>query len=203
MSLHKFGQKQKLNAKRRQMLKLLGLSVVGLAAPGIAGCAFQPLYGPTASGAQMSDVLKSVNISPIPGRVGQRVRNELIYQVTNGGAPLDARYRLDVVLRESEIATLVESSGDSQGQIYLLDADFKLIRLKDKKPVFKGKSHSRAPYDKSFYVKTTDASGNEVKEQVNSTFGNIRARIDAENRASRVMAEEIKTRIAAYLSSEA
>ena len=177
------------------MLKTIGIAVLALSLTGLAGCGFKPLYGTTSSGAQLVEELKSISISPIPGRVGQRVRNEMIYQVTNGGSPLPPLYRLEIALRESEIATLVGSKGDSKGQIYRLDAEFKLVRKRDGKVIFQGKSYARAAYDKSFF----DSSGN----QVNSAFGNVRARIDAENRASRTLSEEVKTRIAAYLSASA
>ena len=177
------------------MLKRLGILIIALTAIGLSGCSFQPLYGTTAKGSQLAEELKSIKISPIPGRVGQRVRNELIYQVTNGGSPLPSLYRLEVAIRESEIATLVGSQGDSKGQIYRLDAEFNLVRVRDNKPIFSGKSHARAAYDKSFL--------DENNQQINSPFGNVRARIDAENRASRTLSEEIKTRIAAFLSTSA
>ena len=52
----------------------------------LAGCGFQPLYGgTTASGAKLAEVMAAVDINPIPGRVGQRVRNELIFENTGGG----------------------------------------------------------------------------------------------------------------------
>lgn len=184
------------NTSLQQLFRKFGLLFVLLCAPLLTACSFQPLYGSNSAGESVNDALKSVQIAPLPGRVGQRMRNELIYQVTNGGAPHEAFYRLEMVLRESEIAALVTSSGDSQGQIYRIDAQFSLVRLSDKKVVFKGNSHARAAYDKSFFNQTDGA-------QENSIFGNIRARIDAENRATRTLAEELKVRIATYLSTSA
>lgn len=176
-------------------VKFLGVAIA-LFASLLSACSFQPLYGTNSAGEEVSDVLKAVRISPIPGRAGQRIRNELIYQVTNGGSPLPSLYRLDIVIRESEIAALVTTSGDSQGQIYRVNAEFSLVRLKDNEVVFKGKSHVRAAYDKSFFDQSE-------QRQVNSIFGNIRARIDAENRAARTLAEELKVRIATYLTTTA
>ena len=176
----------------RRLLKLV--SFAGAAALLLAGCAFQPLYGTTASGARLQDVLKTVNIAPIPGRVGQRIRNELIFKTAQGGPLLQSEYRLEVAIRESDTALLVEISGDSEGQIYVIDANFKLVSVKNNKVVFKGNSHTRAAYDKSF------ERANDGK-QVNSLFSNTRARIDAENRAARTLADEIKTRIATYLAT--
>ncbi|MEM7619096.1 MAG: LPS assembly lipoprotein LptE [Pseudomonadota bacterium] len=188
-----FNSTQNVSFKRiSKVVTILALTLIG---PILAGCSFQPLYGSNSHGENVNEALKAVQIPIIPGRVGQRVRNELIYQVTNGGSPLASKYRLNLILRESEIAALVTTSGDSQGQIYRLEAQFSLVRLSDNQVVFEGKSHSRAAYDKSFL----DDAGN----QVNSIFGNVRARIDAENRASRVIAEELKVRLATYLSTSA
>ena len=67
-------------------------------AAALAGCGFQPLYGgTTAGGAKLAEVMAAVEIDPIPGRVGQRVRNELIFENTGGGyaatAALPPRHR--------------------------------------------------------------------------------------------------------------
>ncbi len=181
------------------MLRIIGITFIALTAASLSACSFQPLYGTTVSGSKLTEELKSVSISKIPGRVGQRIRNELIYQVTNGGAPLPPLYKLELAVRESDTSTLVQRSGDAQGQIYRLDVAFKLIRLRDKKIIYKGSSYARAAYDKSFFKPSTANPGK--YEQINPAYGGVRARINAENRASKTLAEEIKVRLAAYLSA--
>jgi LPS-assembly lipoprotein len=152
-----------------------------------AGCGFQPLYGPTASGEQLSDVMKAVDITTVPGRVGQRIRNELIFRTTGGGYAADkSKYRLDIALRESIMKTLINREGDAEGEIYQLYSEYRLIRLEDNKVVLEGHSNARAAYDK-----------------VDSVFSDIRAKRDAEDRAARVIAEAIRTRVAAFLSTNA
>lgn len=169
------------NTSRRQFLKHLGLA--GFVAPVLSACAFQPLYGPSADGSYVSEALKSVDIAPIPGRVGQRLRNELIFKTKRGGHGEEPLYRLEVAVRESVNSILVKITGDAKGQIYVLDTSFKLVALKDKKILFEGKAKSRAAFDK-----------------FDSIFANTRARIDAENRTARTIAETINTRIATFLS---
>jgi LPS-assembly lipoprotein len=164
------------------MLALLGSAL--LAAPFVSAC--QPLYGTTQSGVRLKDVMAGLEITKIPGRVGQRVRNELIFGVTGGGHPADALYRLDISVRESVSNTLVELTGDIQGQLFNLNAQFDLVRLADNQIVLKGRSAGRAAFDR-----------------YDPIFTNTRARIDAENRAARVVADGIKTRVAAFLSSTA
>ena len=60
------------------------LAALALLALGLAGCGLQPLYGSTASGSRLAAVMSSVDVAPVPGRVGQRVRNELIFENTGG-----------------------------------------------------------------------------------------------------------------------
>ena len=158
----------------------------------VAGCAdgssgFRPLYGSAGvGGADVQQKLAAVDIAPIPGRVGQRIRNELIFQSTGGGNPLPPEYRLDIAVRETVSSTLVQIDGNATGQVYNLDASYKLVRISDKKLIAEGKSYSRAGF-----------------QRLTSIFANVRAREDAENRAAKTVGEELRTRILAHLSQPA
>ncbi len=167
---------------RRKALALIGSAL--LAAPIASAC--QPLYGSTPGGARLKDVMAGIDITPIPGRVGQRLRNELIFTTTGGGRPAESRYRLDISIRESLTKTLVSTTGDARGEIYLLEARYKLISVSDKKVLLEGKGVGRAAYDR-----------------FDPIFANVRARRDAENRAARTVAETIRTGVAGYLSGQA
>jgi LPS-assembly lipoprotein len=154
----------------------------------LAGCAgeggIRPLYGPSASGVGVQERLKTVDIATIPSRVGQRIRNELIFQNTGGGLPETPQFRLEIAIREAVTSTLVKNSGEALAQLYTLDATFKLIRLSDKKVVMEGTSHGRAGF-----------------ERFQQIYSNVRAREDAENRAAGTVADDIRTRLAAVLST--
>jgi LPS-assembly lipoprotein len=107
---------------------LIASLFAGLIALALAGCGFQPLYGgTTAGGARLAEVMKGVDITPIPGRVGQKLRNELIFASTGGGVAGPTRYRLNITIKESVTDQLVQITGDATGQVYQLDATFKLI----------------------------------------------------------------------------
>lgn len=153
----------------------------------LSGCGFQPLYsGTTAGGQRLAEVMAGVDVSPIPGRVGQKLRNELIFANTGGGAAAPSRYKLDIVIKESVTDQLVQITGDATGQVYQLDATFKLIDAGSGQIVYQGKAISRAPYNRFQEI-----------------FANVRARYDAENRAARTVAETIKTQVAAKLANSA
>lgn len=182
MSLHESHYMTQARRLARMAAASIGIVSVLL----ISGCGFRPLYGTTLSGAALEDVMRTVEITTIPGRVGQRVRNELIFDTTGGGEAAVPEYRLDIALRESVLNTLVSSTGDPRSQTYQLYTQFKLVRLSDNQVVLTGNSNARAAYDKR-----------------DSVFADIRARRDAEDRAARTIADSIKVRMAAYLSSEA
>jgi LPS-assembly lipoprotein len=157
----------------------------------LAGCSdgggFHPLYA-TADygGSGASAKLAALDIAPIPGRVGQRIRNELIFQATGGGAAPPPQYRVEIAIREYVSSTLVAIDGNATGQVYNLDASYKLIRMSDKSVIAEGKSYSRAGF-----------------ERVTSIFANTRARVDAEDRAAKTVGEELRTRLMAHLSRQA
>jgi LPS-assembly lipoprotein len=79
----------------------------------------------------------------------------------------------------------VQITGDATGAVYQIDATFKLMDPMGK-VLLQGTAISRAPYNRFQEV-----------------FANVRARYDAENRASRTIADTIRTRIAAYMNTAA
>jgi LPS-assembly lipoprotein len=156
-----------------------------LLAPALAGCGYQPLYGSGFAGTQgsVADQLRAVDVALVPGRVGQEIRNELIFMETGGREAAPPKYRLEIAMRESVQATLVNLQGTAAGNIYQLNAEFKLISIADQKVILAAKSGAQAQY-----------------QQETSTFANVRARRDAEDRAARVIADSIRTQVAAFLS---
>lgn len=173
---------------RRTALRALATAI--LVAPAMAACGssgFRPLYGSSElGGTGLNDKLAQLDIAPMPGRVGQRIRNELLFQTTGGVTPTAPTHRLEVALRETVTATLVRADGDAIGSVYNVDAAFRLIRVSDKSVVLQGTSYGRASF-----------------ERFRSIFANVRAREEAENRAAATVGQELKSRLAAYLSSAA
>ena len=130
--------------------------------------------------------MAQLDVAAIPGRVGQRIRNELIFQASGGGELAPPTHRLEVSITESVVSTLVKPDGNALGQTYTLQANFKLIEIKTKKVVLTGTSYGRAGF-----------------ERFQSIYSNVRARDDAENRAARTVADDLKTRVGIYLSNQA
>ena len=168
--------------------RLLRRAVVVLACLALAGC-FRPMYatldnqvaadGTVAPG--LDDRLAGIEIAPVDGRVAQRVRNELAYGL-NGGAGNE--YRLTLSVNQSIEDVIVRRTREPEAQILVLRVRFTLTDQTTGKVVHGGNVVARASYDRS--------------EQI---FANERAKLDAENRAARVVANSLKTRIAGYFAS--
>lgn len=190
-----FDPSNMIGTARRAMTAMV---VVGTAAL-LSACGsggFQPLYGTTASGTSTVDALAAVDVATIPGRVGQVVRNRLIFQTTGGDVALPSEYRLEVALRQSVRSILVETDGDARGQVYELRSQFKLVRVADKEVVLSDKGTTRAAFQRQVRISLEDPN-----KVARSGYSDIRARRDAENRAAREAADMIRTRVAAYLNS--
>lgn len=182
------GSRDERGLTRRSMLRALVTAAV--AAPALAACGgtgFRPMYGSSQFGGNdLTEKLANVEIAPVPGRVGQRLRNELMFQTTGGKAPAMPAYRLELIMTESVSATLVSTDGDAIGSVYNIDVNFRLIRNTDKTVVLTGKSYGRAGF-----------------ERFKSIFANVRAREEAENRAASTVGQELKSRLATYLATTA
>lgn len=166
-------------------------AIVGLAVS-LAGCSsggFRPLYaggagGPVAAG------LAAVEITALDGRVGQVVRNELIFFFTGGGKAAPPRYILDMTVVEGGEAPIVDPfSGRPEIVSLTLTATFALRPAgvgPSAAPLFRGNVFGRASYTATL-----------------QRFANIRAQRDAEDRAAKVLAEQVRTQVASYLATAA
>jgi LPS-assembly lipoprotein len=178
-----------MSASHQRLIRVaLACAAASLLVAGCGDSGFRPMYASSAivGGADVSQKLAQLEIAPIPGRVGQRLRNEIIYQSTGGGRPAEPVYRLEIIIRESITPTLVQIDGNSSGSVYNLNTSFRLVRLADRSVALTGESNGRAAF-----------------QRFDSVFANVRARQDAEDRAAKTIGDELKGRLAAYLSGAA
>ncbi len=180
---HKVGMNRRGVVRGAIVLVAVGTLLAGCG----GGTGFRPLHATSGfGGTNVSEKLAEVQVAPIPGRVGQRIRNELIFQTTEGSKAIPSKYRLEIAVRQTVAATIVQRDGEASGQVYNLDASFRLINIEAQEVVLTGKSYGRAGF-----------------ERFESIFANVRARRDAENRAAQTVAGELKSRLEAYLASAA
>ncbi|MCK0197505.1 hypothetical protein MWN34_11320 [Ancylobacter sp. 6x-1] len=172
------------SARRSFVRRSFGLAAVGLMAIGLAGC-FQPMYAEsTPGGTDLRQKLQDVEIVFVPGRLGNEVRNDLIFSLTGGaGNPTGAPYRLTLQVTDSSAPVIIDSiSGLPQVEMVSLDANWQLSFSSDPaKPIKAGHAFGKASLESGY-----------------QRFARARAIRDAQNRAATVVADTIKSQLASY-----
>jgi LPS-assembly lipoprotein len=179
--------------ERRAIVHRLARPALALALAGLlAGC-FQPLYGEhtLAGGPGLGQRLRSVDVEPIvapsgtpEARVAVQVRNDLIFDMTGGSGTISPTHRLKIQLsslRQQVIVDIATARPDVEQ--YGINATYTLTELASGKSVATGQTFARVSFD------------NPGQQQ---RFARDRGLRDAENRASKVIAESIRTRLASY-----
>lgn len=178
-------------------LPRLGRFLLALALAGLTAGCFQPLYGDPAGsmgGAGIRDKMSAVEVAPVVAattirlpRVGGEVRNELIYQLTGGGEANTTNYRLYISISSSNLQLIVDpGTNRSDVQNYGIDASYRLVEVGTGRQVIAGSTFSRVSFD---------TPGQEQR------YAGLRGLRDAENRAAKVIADNIKNRLAAYFTA--
>ena len=165
------------------------VGAAALLALGLGAC-LRPLHGPTASGERMGDVLAAIQVEPVgasqaQARLTHYLRSELVFDLDGSGQPRPKRYKLTVTASEGVTAPTIETiSGRAQSGILNATADYTLATLDGSRVITSGKATASASYDRFA-----------------QRFTNIRAARDAEERAAKLLSEQIKTRLAAALAN--
>jgi len=163
----------------------------------VAGC-FQPLYaehplpvGGAAGGPGVVGQMRGVDVAPIDAAAGSRlarvsvnVRNELIYDLTGGGGGFSPAHRLDVKLVATQLQVIVDiNTARPDINNYGIDGTYTLTELATGRVVVKGQTFARVSYN---------IPGQQQR------FAGERGLRDAENRAAKEIAENIRTRLASF-----
>jgi LPS-assembly lipoprotein len=159
-----------------------------------AGC-FQPLYGnqplANAQGQSLREALSAVDVEQIQAqrgtateRLAVEVRNALVYDMTGGSGSAPPTHRLNVRIAPTRLQVIVDiTSGRPNAENFGIDATYTLVDLATGKPVVNGTTFARVTYD---------VPGSEQR------FARQRALRDAEDRAAKVIADNIKNRLASF-----
>lgn len=179
---------------RRSFLRLAVIATVPAL---LAGC-FRPLYAdnPTMSGGSTAKELAKIDIAQIEARIGVEdearigveLRNMLIFDFTGGaGEPANPAYRLKITIRGSGSTVLVDrASSRAEAEGYSLDAAFTLTDQATGKAVINSTAVGRTSFDS-------------LGQQ---RFARLRALREAEQRAARIVADQIRGRLATYFASK-
>ncbi|GJE41422.1 hypothetical protein AEGHOMDF_0588 [Methylobacterium soli] len=171
----------------RPVARAAKLALIAALAVNLSAC-FRPLYGPTASGEPMAALLAGIQVDDInmaqgQERLGHYLRSELIFDLDGSGQPSPKRYKLKMEGSESLQTPIVSSqTGRAEAGTIVANIRYRLENLEGTKIITEGVATSTATYDRSV-----------------QRFASLRAARDAEIRLSKVLAEQIKTRIASVL----
>ena len=175
--------------------RLLRWLAVVTAAALTAGC-FQPLYGEHATGpgavnGNLRDAFATVDVDQIAApngtpeaRIAVEIRNNVIWELTGGAGAGTPAYRLGIKMKATKTAIIVDiATGRTEAEIVGIDASYTLTEIGTKKVVVNSQTFSRV---------SSDVPG------LQQRFAHQRAQRDAEDRAAKVIAEQIRSRLASY-----
>jgi LPS-assembly lipoprotein len=167
--------------------------IAALAVAALTGGCFQPLYGEhtTGGGAILRDQLAAVNVLQIGApkgtdeeRLAVEIRNALLFDLTGGGVEAPPVHRLKISISSTRNAMIVDkNTGRTDVEDYGITASYSLIEIVTGKVVVVGQTFSRVSYD---------IPGQEQR------YARLRGLRDAESRAAKVIAENIRARLASY-----
>ena len=174
---------------RRFACRLAGVACLG----GLAGGCFQPLYGEHSltNAPAIGPALAGVDVNQIPApsgsseaRIAVEVRNQLLFDLTGGAAPPPPTHRLAVRMSSNRMSVIVDiASGRPDVEDYALNVNYTLTDIKTGKPVVTANTFARVSYD--------------IPGQA-QRFARARGLRDAENRAAKLIADNIKARLASF-----
>lgn len=156
-----------------------------------AAC-FQPLYASrTVSGNALGDQLATVQVERIDAangtpeaRLAVELQNQIDFELHGGGGLISPTHKLKVRMTTNRASIMTDvTTGRVLAEITGIDANFTLTELATGKAVMSGRSFSRV---------SSDYPGQQQR------FARVRARLDAEDRAAKVIAEAIRTRVASF-----
>ncbi len=155
----------------------------------LAGCGFQPVYGTQGSSYATQELTAAIKISPIKDRVGQRIRNELIRQFTPDGEPVNAPYLMRLQVSVSERKVFRRRDREKDRISVMVTVNYKLF---DAATV-----ESTDPDTPPVIIHADKAFAESSFNRFPSEFANIRARLDAENRAASEVAIFVRNQVIA------
>jgi LPS-assembly lipoprotein len=177
-----------MSSPRQAWIRWLARLVALAPLPLLGGCltAVEPLYGSwTGQGDKLAGKLQAVAVDPIGSRLGHYLGDDLILALNGTGAQVPAKYHLIVTIAEASQSPLIDTvTGIPTSGTVVTTAHFQLVPIAGPEPIYKGTAFVAASYDRSL-----------------ARFADVRAARDAEIRDARMLADQIRTQVAAELAT--
>jgi len=155
------------------------------ATSGLSACVYQPLYGANSYAPEsVNGALSAIRVADVETRTGQQVRNHLIFLIQGGREAPQPVYELRIRVGDSnrKFAATRDVRDSTAGSV-TVTVSYDLIELATMNRIAGGSRIASASYDRT-----------------GQSFANQRAVLDAENRAAREVAEQVRFAIASDLT---
>jgi len=162
--------------------RLAPLAAAAALIGGSAGCGFHPLYGERADAVSQQS-LAEVRIAPLQDRVGQLLHIRLSKSMHPRGQARVAKWNLNIRLISRTEQLGIRKDETATRANLILEARFQLNNAQTGKSAFQGRSVITISYN-----------------ILESRFGTVASRSDAERRATRELGDNIKNRVALFLA---
>lgn len=169
--------------ERRAVLGILPLAFA------LSGC-LRPLYGPTASGTPVQDSLAAIEVPTVTTPRGQEqlghyLRSELVFDLNGSGQAAAKRYRLNLSAADSvQVTSTDANTGRADAAFVNVTVTYALLGIEDGRTLTSGTARSTVTYFRD-----------------PQRFAAIRAARDAETRAAKQLADDIRQRLAAMFAT--
>jgi LPS-assembly lipoprotein len=160
--------------------------LVSFAALPLGGC-LRPMYGSAsvASGSAGSE-LAAIDVVPIGERLGHYLTEDLRFALHGGTPASQWRYRLEVTIVRSVVTPIVDTqTGRADVATTRGEAFFKLTAYEGGPILVDGRATGSASYDR-----------------LTQRYAGMRAGVDSEKRIAETIADQIRTRLAAYFADK-
>lgn len=175
-----------LSPERVHLRDFFRLAGVGAIALTLAGC-FQPMYADRSitgqNGPNLREAMRDVEVVAVEGRLGQELRNNIIFELTGGaGNSAGAPYKLNMTVSNTSFSAILDTtSGLPETETVSLDVNYKLKDVANDKIVLTDKAIARVTIDRTA-----------------QRYARVRAVRDAENKAAKIVAEQMRARVASF-----
>ncbi|MEO1198621.1 MAG: LPS assembly lipoprotein LptE [Pseudomonadota bacterium] len=198
----------------------------------VGACGFEPIYGDGGLGSETTAVdqrFATLEVAPANGRVGQKLRNELLFRMGRGSNPTNSvnasqTLFLRVSARTSDVSISSES-GRPEASVVTVTASYHIVAEGEPVPAFQVVEQSDVPQSAlndedddpnsadTLLQARVEASGTNTIYQgrrfrqasfdwIDQRFANDRAEIDAQNRAAIELAQDIYLELAAFYARQ-
>jgi len=182
--------------KPRSTVSRFAPLATALALAGLLGGCFEPLYGEKtlAGGPGLNQRLRAVAIDTIRApsgtpnaRIAVELQNDLNYDLTGGTGQTGKTHQLTINLTTQNQQVIVDlTTARPDVQQFGINVSYVMTEIATGKAVVSGSTFARVSYD------------NHGQQQ---RFANARGQRDAENRAAKVISDNIKARLASYFAA--